>query len=146
MTSDFKIALRDLLRKSQGEPEADALREALRRLAQELMELEVSELVGAQRYERAKKRKAYRNGDRSRLWDTRLGTIELKIPKLRQAAPSPAFWSGAGEPRKPWWPSFKRPTFTASTPERGTSWHGHRAWMGWWGAKSPGSVRIWTSG
>ncbi|PTQ50825.1 MAG: Mobile element protein [Hydrogenibacillus schlegelii] len=83
---------------------------------------------------------------RSRLWDTRLGTIELKIPKLRQAAPSPAFWSGAGEPRKPRWPSFKKPTFTASAPERGTSWHGHWAWMGWWGAKSPGSVRIWTSG
>lgn len=90
------MALLELLRKHQGEPEADALREGLRWLAQQLMELEVSELVGAQRYERTETRKTYRNGYRSRPWDTRVGTIELRIPKLRQGSYFPSLL----EPRR----------------------------------------------
>ena len=90
------MALLELLRKHQGEPEADALREGLRWLAQQLMELEVSELVGAQRYERTETRKTYRNGYRSRPWDTRVGTIELRIPKLRQGSDFPSLL----EPRR----------------------------------------------
>lgn len=96
MTADFRMALLELLRKHQGEPEADALREGLRWLAQQLMELEVSELVGAQRYERTETRKTYRNGYRSRPWDTRVGTIELRIPKLRQGSYFPSLL----EPRR----------------------------------------------
>jgi len=60
------------------------------------MELEVSELVGAQRYERTETRKTYRNGYRSRPWDTRVGTIELRIPKLRQGSYFPSLL----EPRR----------------------------------------------
>ncbi len=90
MTADFKMALLELLRKHQGEPEADALREGLRWLAQKLMELEVSELVGAERYERTETRKTYRNGYRVRPWETRLGSIELKIPKLRKGSYFPS--------------------------------------------------------
>ena len=90
MTADFKMALLELLRKYQGEPEADALREGLRWLAQKLMELEVSELVGAERYERTETRKTYRNGYRVRPWETRLGSIELKIPKLRKGSYFPS--------------------------------------------------------
>jgi len=96
VTADFRMALLELLRKHQGEPEADALREGLRWLAQQLMELEVSELVGAQRYERTETRKTYRNGYRSRPWDTRVGTIELRIPKLRQGSYFPSLL----EPRR----------------------------------------------
>src|SRR5690554_3729891 len=84
------MALLDLLRKYQGEPEADALREGLCWLAQQLMELEVNELVGAQWYERTETRKTHRNGYRSRPWDTRVGTIELRIPKLRQGSYFPS--------------------------------------------------------
>ena len=90
MAADFKMALLELLRKHQGEPEADALREGLRWLAQKLMELEVSELVGAERYERTETRKTYRNGYRVRPWETRLGSIELKIPKLRKGSYFPS--------------------------------------------------------
>lgn len=50
------------------------------------MELEVIEETGADRYERAPTRKAYRNGYPSRPWDTRVGTIELRIPKLSQGS------------------------------------------------------------
>lgn len=96
MTADFRMALLELLRQYQGEPEVDALREGLRWLAQQLMEVEVSELIGAQRYERTPSRTTYRNGYRPRRWDTRVGTIELQIPKLRRESYFPSLL----EPRR----------------------------------------------
>ena len=58
------------------------LREGVQTLAQMLMEFEVSNQIGAGYYERSPERIAYRNGYRTRRWDTRAGAIELKIPKL----------------------------------------------------------------
>src|ERR671919_1669998 len=60
----------------------DALREGVRVLAQAVMETEVSSQIGAAPYERSSERVAYRNGYRTRRWDTRVGTIELRIPKV----------------------------------------------------------------
>ena len=96
VTADSRMALLELLRKYQGEPEFDALREGLRWLVQQLIELEVSDVIGAQRYERTETRRTYRNGYRPRRWDTRLGTLELQIPKLRQGSYFPSFL----EPRR----------------------------------------------
>jgi transposase-like protein len=62
--------------------EVDVLREGVQTLAQMLMEIEVSGQIGAGHYERSPERIAYRNGYRTRRWDTRAGTVELKIPKL----------------------------------------------------------------
>ena len=62
--------------------DVDALREGVRVLAQAVMETEVSSQIGAAPYERSSERVAYRNGYRTRRWDTRVGTIELKIPKV----------------------------------------------------------------
>ena len=59
------------------------LREGVRVLAQALMEAEVTELVGAERHERNDERTGYRNGSRPHVWDTRVGTIELAVPKVR---------------------------------------------------------------
>lgn len=64
------------------EDDVDLLREGVRVLAQAVMETEVSGQIGAQPYERSGSRTAYRNGYRTRTWDTRVGTIELKIPKV----------------------------------------------------------------
>src|SRR6266540_1107116 len=64
------------------EDDVDLLREGVRVLAQALMETEVSFQIGAAPYERSSGRTAYRNGYRTRTWDTRVGTIELKIPKV----------------------------------------------------------------
>ena len=64
------------------EDDVDLLREGVRVLAQALMETEVSGQIGAAPYERSSERTAYRNGYRTRTWDTRVGTIELKIPKV----------------------------------------------------------------
>src|SRR3990170_1616543 len=64
------------------ESDVDLLREGVRVLAQAVMETEVSGQIGAAPYERSSERTAYRNGYRTRTWDTRVGTIELKIPKV----------------------------------------------------------------
>ena len=65
------------------EQDGDVLREGIRVLSQALMETEVAGLIGADRHERTGDRTAYRNGYRTRTWDTRVGTIELAIPKVR---------------------------------------------------------------
>lgn len=54
----------------------------IRVLSQALMETEVAGLIGAERHERTGDRTAYRNGTRTRTWDTRVGTIELAMPKV----------------------------------------------------------------
>ena len=65
------------------EQDGDVLREGIRVLSQALMETEVAGLIGAERHERRGDRTADRNGSRTRTWDTRMGTIELAIPKVR---------------------------------------------------------------
>jgi putative transposase len=70
--------------------DVDALREGVRILAQLVMEREVSAQIGAEPYERTEDRLAYRNGYRTRTWDTRVGTIELKIPKVTRGSYFPS--------------------------------------------------------
>src|SRR3954465_2282502 len=74
----------------------DFLRESLSWVVQQLMEAEVSELIGAEHGERNPERLTYRNGYRPRLWDTRAGEIELAIPKIRRGSYFPSFL----EPRR----------------------------------------------
>src|SRR5215217_8008664 len=75
---------------------ADLVRESLRWLVQQLMEAEVSELIGAAHGERTEDRATWRNGYRPRRWDTRAGELELRIPKLPQGSYFPSFL----EPRR----------------------------------------------
>jgi transposase-like protein len=75
----------------------DYLRESLTWVCQQLMEAEVSELVGAARGERApEERLTHRNGYRPRTWATRAGEVELAIPKIRRGSYFPSFL----EPRR----------------------------------------------
>ncbi len=83
----------EVLRSQEG---ADLFRESLRWLVGELMEAEVSDLIGAQLGERTEDRATYRSGYRPRRWDTRAGEIELQIPKIRQGSYFPSFL----EPRR----------------------------------------------
>lgn len=94
MATDFSIALEELLDKTGAD--VDFLREAVQLLAQALMELEVSRKIGAERHERTSERVTQRNGYRNRRWDTRVGTIDLRIPKLRQGSYFPSLL----EPRR----------------------------------------------
>lgn len=97
MTTDM-MNLRDLVEKT---PDADLLREMVdpcgRRFAAErLMELEVGAATGAAYGEKDPARLAQRNGYRERDWETRAGTVELRIPKLRKGSYFPGFL----EPRR----------------------------------------------
>ena len=76
MTDDM-MALRGLLEKSS---DADFLREMIGFTAQRLMNLEVEGQIGAGHGERSPDRLTQRNGYRDRTWETRAGTVELKIP------------------------------------------------------------------
>jgi transposase-like protein len=84
------MALVDVLRKGE-DPQVDILQEGVRWLVQELMEAEVSAQIGAERYERSEERATQRNGYRTRPWDTRVGTLELAIPKLRTGSYFPSW-------------------------------------------------------
>jgi transposase-like protein len=74
----------------------DFLRESLTWVVQQLMEAEVSELIGAGHGERSEERLTHRNGYRPRRWDTRAGELELAIPKIRRGSYFPSFL----EPRR----------------------------------------------
>ncbi len=91
-----KVALLDVLRKAGVAGDVDFLRVSLQALAQALIDLEASERIGARPYERTQTRHTYRNGRRLRRWDTRVGRIDLKIPKLRQGS----FFPSLLEPRR----------------------------------------------
>jgi transposase-like protein len=90
--------------------DVDALREGVRVLAQAVMETEVSSQIGAAPYERSSERLAYRNGYRTRRWDTRVGTIELKIPKVSSGAYFPSLLERGGERRRRCTQWSSRPT------------------------------------
>ena len=74
----------------------DFLREALRVLMDAIMDAEVSARIGAEHGERSPDRLTHRNGYRTRAWDTRVGTMELRIPKLRDGSYFPSLL----EPRR----------------------------------------------
>jgi transposase-like protein len=85
--------LKELLEKTA---DTDFLREMIGFTAQRLMELEVETLTGAPLSSRTADRLTHRNGYRAREWETRAGTVELRIPKIRQGSYFPGFL----EPRR----------------------------------------------
>jgi transposase-like protein len=93
MTTDDMMSLRALMEKP---PDADLLREMIGFAAERLMELEVGAATGAGYGEKNPLRAAQRNGYRERDWETRAGTVELRIPKLRKGSYFPGFL----EPRR----------------------------------------------
>src|SRR2546422_10874106 len=89
MADEGMVALRDALGKILESEHADLLRESVALVVREVMELEAAEHAGAARYERSGERLTYRNGYRPREWATRVGTIGVAIPKLRQGSHLP---------------------------------------------------------
>ena len=91
-----RMDLLELLHKGGMDGDVDFLREALRVLVEGIMDAEVSSRIGAEYGERSPERVTQRNGYRSRAWDTRVGTMELHIPKLRERSYFPSLL----EPRR----------------------------------------------
>lgn len=91
--TDDTMNLQALLGKSA---DADYLREMIGFAAQRLMDLEVGSLTGAGYGKKSSDRLAQRNGYRERDWETRAGTVELRIPKSRTGSYFPTFL----EPRR----------------------------------------------
>ena len=81
--TDDTMALRALLEKGS---DASVLREMISFAAERLMELETEAACGAAHGERSTDRLVQRNGYRERDWETRAGTVELRIPKLRKGS------------------------------------------------------------
>ena len=94
-----RMDLLELLRKRGMDGDVDLLREALRVLVDGIMDAEVSAQIGAQHGERSPERVTYRNGYRNRTWDTRVGTMELHIPKLREGSYFPSYRTNAAQQR-----------------------------------------------
>src|SRR3954453_22653259 len=97
MAGPGRRTIEEVVQKVMRDEQADVIRESVRAIAAELMEVEVSQLIGAELGERRPEDRAtQRNGYRPRRWDTRAGEIELQIPKLRQGSYFPGFL----QPRK----------------------------------------------
>src|SRR3978361_1832181 len=92
MTED-RLPLAELMAKAG---DGDFLRSVAEAVVQLLMESDVEGMIGAGRHERTGDRQTYRNGYRDRTLDTRLGSLQLRVPKLRQGSYFPPFL----EPRK----------------------------------------------
>jgi len=89
--------LLETLRKVGADGDVDLLREGVRVLAEAIMEAEVSELTGAAKGQRAPERRVtHRNGYRERRWDTRVGSVALAIPRVRDGSYFPSLL----EPRR----------------------------------------------
>jgi transposase-like protein len=94
--TDDKIALRELLEKNS---DGTFLRDMIGFAAERLMALETEALCGAGPGERSAGRINQRNGYCDRDWQTRAGTVELRIPKLRHGSLDPLRGSSSGLPR-----------------------------------------------
>ena len=96
MASEISMALEEFVRKAQLSEDVDFLREGVRALAEALMDAEVTQHVGAGRYERTAERTGERNGSRERRWDTRVGSSTLRVPRVRDGSYVPSLL----EPRR----------------------------------------------
>jgi len=91
MAEKHRMTADEVVSQLLSDEHADFLRESLKWMVGQLMDAEVSELIGAAHGERTPDRAAHRNGYRPRRWDTRAGELELQIPKLRRGSYFPSF-------------------------------------------------------
>jgi len=122
--AEDRMAVLQMLRKLGADGDVDFLREGVRVLAAALMEAEVTELTGVPKGERAPERRlTNRNGYRERRWDTRVGTIDLAIPKVRDGSYFPSLLEPRRRAERALLASCARPMSGASPPAGSrTSW------------------------
>ena len=116
--TDATMTLKTLIEKT---PDADLLREKIGFAAERMMEMEVGAATGAG-YGEKNPQRLNRNGYRDRDWETRAGTVELRIPKLRKGSYFPTFLEPRRLAEKALTAVTRRPTSRASRPARSTTW------------------------
>jgi len=117
MITKANMALAELAEKGA---DSDLLREMIQYVAQHMMDMEVESLCAAGYAERNPERLNSRNGYRERLWETRAGSVDLKIPKLRKGSYFPGFL----EPRR-----TAPPCHPTCRLDRAINWgHEERTW------------------
>lgn len=97
-TRDIMPLIEEIFKHYGHVKDGDFRRELMALILNKLMEAEVTAKIGADKYERTEDRNNQRNGARTRPYNTRLGTIDLKTPKLREGTYFPSFL----EPRRIW--------------------------------------------
>jgi putative transposase len=97
MAEDRMMTAADVVAELMGGEHGDLLRDAIALVCREVMDAEICAEVGAGHGERSPERTAHRNGYRPRAWETRVGEIELLIPKKRSG---PAYFPSFLEPRR----------------------------------------------
>ena len=141
--TDDAMALRGLLEKSSG---ADLLRGMIGFAAEPLMALEVGSLTGAAHGGRSESRMNQRNGCRERDWQTRAGTVELRIPELRKGSYFPAFLEPRRTAEKALTAVIQEASIQGIPTVRWTTWCAPWAWTASARARSPGSAPRSTGG
>jgi putative transposase len=97
MAEDRMMTAADVVARAMAGEHGDLLRDAVGLVVRELMDAEVATLTGAGRGERSAERVTHLNGYRERAWETRVGEIELQIPRTRSG---PAYFPSFLEPRR----------------------------------------------
>ncbi len=113
------MALAELVEKGA---DGDFLREMVQFVAQRLIDMDVEGLCAAGYGERNPERANSRNGFRDRPWETRAGTVDLRIPKLRRGSYFPTFLEPRRTSEKALAAVIRKPTCRASPPARSTTW------------------------
>src|SRR5436305_5924757 len=113
MTVPKSVDPAGFLREQLESASPDVLRAMVKTFAEALMSAEADALCGAPYGQRSDERVKSRNGYRPREWDTRAGTVELAVPKLRQGSYFPdscrSTRGGPSRLRCRWWPQRERP-------------------------------------
>jgi len=144
MADGVRMALAELLRKAEADPGVDVLREGVKVLAEALMELEVEQHVGARRYERSPERSGQRNGYRDRQWDTRVGSVDLHVPRVRDGSDFPALLEPRTRAERALVAVVQEASSRGSRRGGSTTWSRRSGSMASARARSAASVPRWT--
>ncbi len=104
MAAALRVALWEVLRTAARERAGDVLRAGVRVLSHARMELAVTQQLGAARHARTSERTGERNGYRERAWDTRVGTIALRVPRVRDGSCLPSVLEPRTRAERALWP------------------------------------------